>query len=289
MRLPPVHHRSALITGCSTGIGLATAHLLREQGWRVVASARKPDDVDKLRQAGFDTLSLDMADESSVAAAASETLRLLDGKLGALVNNAGFGQAGAMEDISRATLRYQFEVNVFGAQDLTNRLLPAMRQAGSGRIVHVSSVLGRLTMPLYGSYCASKHALEALADAQRLELRALGIGVILVEPGPIATEFRRNAAQQVETNLDMAGAAYGDYYRKEVERRRNSAKPSSRFAAPPEAVAQVIQRTLETRSPRARYAVTLPAKLGPLLRKLMPDALWDAVLVRRVPLRHPHH
>lgn len=289
MRLPPVHHRSVLITGCSTGIGLATAHLLRDHGWRVVTSARKPADVEKLRGAGFESLTLDLADETSVSAATAETLRLTDGQLGALINNAGFGQAGAMEDISRATLRYQFEVNVFGAQDLANRLLPAMMHAGAGRIVHISSVLGRLTLPLYGSYCASKHALEALADAQRLEVRGLGVGVILVEPGPIATEFRRNAAQQVEAQLDMAGAAYRDYYRKEVERRRNSAKPSSRFAAPPEAVAQVIERALESRNPRARYAVTLPAQVGPILRKLMPDALWDAVLGSRVPPRNPPH
>lgn len=285
MVMHPVTHRSVLITGCSTGIGLATARRLRAAGWRVLASARQREDVRRLTEEGFETLALDVADEASAAEAVAQTMHLLDGRLGALVNNAGFGQAGAMEDISRATLRRQFEVNVFGAQDLTNRLLPALRRAGGGRIVHISSVLGRVTLPLYGSYCASKHALEALADAQRLELRREGIGVILVEPGPIDTEFRRNSARQVESALDLSGAAYRDYYRRELERRRASGKPSSRFSKPADAVAMVIERALTSTRPRARYTVTLPARLAPLLRKVLPDRIWDALLGARVPPR----
>lgn len=287
MQLPPVTHRSVLITGCSTGIGLATARRLRTAGWRVLATARKAADVQRLEGEGFEALALDVADEASVAEAVAQAMHRLDGRLGALVNNAGFGQAGAMEDISRATLRHQFEVNVFGAQDLANRLLPALRRAGAGRIVHISSVLGRVTLPLYGSYCASKHALEALADAQRLELRRDGIGVILVEPGPIDTEFRRNSARQVESALDLSGAAYRDFYRRELERRRASGKPSSRFSKPADAVARVVERALTSQRPRARYTVTLPARLAPLLRAWMPDRLWDAMLGTRVPERSP--
>ena len=285
MRLPAIEHRTVLITGCSTGIGLATAQRLRGQGWRVLASARKAADVLRLEREGFEVLTLDMADGASVAAAVSETLRRLDGKLGALVNNAGFGQAGAMEDLTRSALRYQFEVNVFGLQDLTNRLLPAMRRAGSGRIVHISSVLGRLVLPLYGAYCASKHAVEALADAQRVELRGTGIGLILVEPGPIDTEFRRNAARKVEEELPLATADFGRYYQGEVERRRNTAKPASKFSLPAEAVAQVVERALTARQPRARYPVTLPAHLGPVLRKLLPDGLYDRAMASRLPAR----
>lgn len=287
MRLPAIQHRSVFITGCSTGIGLATAHRLRAAGWRVIASARKPADVEQLTQAGLEALTLDVADENAVANVCADLLQRLDGCLGALVNNAGFGQPGALEDLSRAALRHQFEVNVFGLQDLTNRLVPAMLRAGSGRIVHISSVLGRVTLPLLGCYCASKHAVESLADAQRVELRGTGVGLIVVEPGPIDTQFRRTAARQLETALDGSHAEYRSHYAKEIEKRRTATKPNSSFALGPDAVAQVIQRALESRTPRARYAVTLPARLAPLLRKLMPDPLWDAALAQRMPKRHP--
>ncbi len=285
MRLPTVAHRSVLITGCSTGIGLATARRLRDRGWQVIASARQTKDVERLASEGFLALPLDVAEEASVKTAAAEALRLTDGKLGALVNNAGFGQAGALEDVSRTALRYQFEVNVFGLQDLTNRLLPAMLRAGSGRIVHISSVLGRVVLPMYGSYGASKHAVEALADAQRVELRGTGVGLILVEPGPITTEFRRNAARVIrETNFG-ATSAYGSYYAEEAERYTTLNAAERGMAKPPEAVAKVIEHALTTRNPRARYAVTLPAQVAPVLRKLMPDFLYDAAVSGRVPER----
>lgn len=285
MRLPSVEYRSVLITGCSSGIGLATARRLRARGWQVIASARQAKDVERLAHEGFRTIPLDVADEASVKAAALEALRIADGKLGALVNNAGFGQAGAAEDVSRAALRYQFEVNVFGLQDLTNRLLPAMLRAGSGRIVHISSVLGRVVLPMYGSYCASKHAVEALADAQRVELRGTGVGLILVEPGPITTEFRRTAARMVRETMPGAQSAYGSYYEKEVERRVQLSKTESRMSKPPEAVAKVIEHALTTRNPCARYAVTLPAQVAPVLRKILPDFLYDAAVSARVPER----
>lgn len=287
MRLPPIQHRSVLITGCSTGIGLATAHHLRTRGWRVMAAARKEEDLARLQQDGFETVRMDLADEGSVAAGAEDVLARWHGQLGAVVNNAGFGQAGAMEDITRATLRYQFEVNVFGLQDLTNRVLPAMRHAGSGRIIHISSVLGRMVLPLYGSYCASKHAVEALADAQRVELRGTGIGVVLVEPGPIDTEFRRTAARKVSEAFAAVPSEYHAYYAREVERRRTATKPASAFALPPSAVARTIERALEVRQPRARYTVTLPARLAPLLKKFLSDGLMDAALASRVPPRKP--
>lgn len=251
----------------------------------MLAAARQDADLAKLQQDGFEVVKLDLAAADSVANGAADILQRLKGQLGALVNNAGFGQAGAMEDITRATLRYQFEVNVFGLQDLTNRVLPAMRQAGSGRIVHISSVLGRMVLPMYGSYCASKYAVEALADAQRIELRGTGIGVVLVEPGPIDTEFRRTAARKVAEAFTGTPSEYHDYYAREVERRRTATKPASAFALPPEAVARTIERALETGHPRARYAVTLPARLAPLLKNLLPDGLMDAVLASRVPPR----
>ena len=287
MRLPPVPYRSVLITGCSSGIGLATAHHLRTRGWRVLATARQEKDLTRLQQDGFEAIRMDLADERSVAAGAEDVLARLQGQLGAVVNNAGFGQAGAMEDITRTTLRYQFEVNVFGLQDLTNRMLPALRRAGSGRIIHISSVLGRMVLPMYGSYCASKYAVEALADAQRVELRGTGIGVILVEPGPIDTEFRRTAAHKVSEAFAAVPTEYQEYYAHEVARRRTATKPASAFALPPSAVARTIERALVARQPRARYTVTLPARLAPLLKKFLPDGLMDAALATRVPPRKP--
>ena len=282
MLRPLVQHRSVLITGCSSGIGRATADFLRARGWRVLASARRTEDVYRLRADGFEALVLDVADADSVSRAAAETLLMLEGRLGALVNNAGYGQAGAMEDVSRDMLRRQFEVNVFGLQDLTNRLLPALLAAGAGRIVHVSSVLGRVAIPMNGSYCASKHAVEALADAQRVELRNTGIGLSVVEPGPITTAFRLNAARQAEAHLPKGQSRFAPYYAQQIAGHR-AARMADRFALPPEAVARAIAHALESPRPRARYRVTLPARVAPMARALVPDAVYDHVVARRVP------
>jgi NAD(P)-dependent dehydrogenase (short-subunit alcohol dehydrogenase family) len=283
MHLPPVAHRSVLITGCSSGIGLATAHLLRTRGWQVMASARKTADVARLKSAGFDAVLLDVADEASVAEGAAQTLRHFEGRLGALVNNAGYSEAGALEDLSRAALRQQFEVNVIGLQDLTNRVLPTLLAQGWGRIVHISSVLGRVVIPIQGAYCASKHAVEALADAQRVELHGTGVGLSLVEPGPIVTEFRRNAAAHA-TGRVGSPSAFASYYEKEIPRRLKQRAQGS-LSLPPEAVARKIAHALESPRPRARYKVTLPAYVAPVVRALASDGFYDWFAARRLPRR----
>ncbi|MCS6771172.1 MAG: SDR family NAD(P)-dependent oxidoreductase [Kiritimatiellae bacterium] len=275
MRLPAVEHKTVLITGCSTGIGRATARLLRDHGWRVLATARQLKDVDSLASEGFESFPLDLADDRSVAEGAKTALNRTNGRIGALVNNAGYGQPGALEDVSREALRRQFEVNVFGLQDLTNRILPAMIKAGAGRIVHVSSVLGRLAIPLMGAYCATKHAVEALADAQRIELRNTGVGVILIEPGPIETAFHRNARTAAESMLPGSP-------RFDLERYALLVEADRRFAMKPESVAKAILKALESRCPRRRYTITVPAKIGPLLRTMLPGAWWDALLEYRI-------
>jgi NAD(P)-dependent dehydrogenase (short-subunit alcohol dehydrogenase family) len=275
MRLPAIRHRSALITGCSTGIGRAAAHLLRSRGWHVFATARKPADVAALVAEGFDAFRLDVADERSVAEGAARALERGGGALGALVNNAGYGQPGALEDISREALRRQFEANVFGLQDLTNRVLPAMLGAGAGRIVHISSVLGRVAIPMLGAYCATKHAVEALADAQRIELRGTGVGVILIEPGPIETAFHRNARAVGEATLNRNS-------RFDLERYAAQAAAANRFALPPNSVARAITHALESPAPRARYRVTIPAHLAPILRAVLPTDAFDRLLDRRL-------
>jgi NAD(P)-dependent dehydrogenase (short-subunit alcohol dehydrogenase family) len=183
--------KSILITGATSGIGLAAAETLKGRGWRVLATARKPEDVERLRiEEGLEVIPLELADPASVAACADEALRLTGGKLTALYNNGAYGQVGAIEDLSSEVLRHQFEVNFFAPHELVRRILPAMRANGGGRIVQCSSVLGLMAAPYRGGYCASKFALEALTDSLRLELAdEPRIKVSLIEPGPIRTKF----------------------------------------------------------------------------------------------------
>lgn len=279
---PPVEPRNVLVTGCSSGIGAATAHALRARGWTVVPTARKDADLDALRQEGFQPVRLDLADSASVSEAAEDTLRMFQGCVGALVNNAGYGQAGAVEDLSRDALRLQFEVNVFGMQELTNLLIPYLSKQGCGRIVNVSSVLGRIATPFVGAYCASKFALEALTDTMRVELRATGIAVILIEPGPIVSRFRKNAADRAAQFLPTRNSRFGERYEKEIERRRKREKRPDFFTRTPEDVAARIVRALETSRPRARYSVTFSAYGGAFARRFLPAGVIDHLLAGRV-------
>lgn len=285
MRIPAVPSRSVLITGCSSGIGAATAETLRAAGWRVLPTARSAGDLDALRARGFEPIALDLADSASVEAAAAEALARTDGALGALVNNAGYCQAGALEDVTRDALRAQFEANVFGLHQLTRALLPAFRHQGGGRIVHVGSVLGRIATPMVGSYCASKFAVEALADALRIELRGSGIWVALIEPGAILSRFRKNAAEALDRGVDRAQSGFGDVYAREIERRRRQNKKPDLFTRPPEEVARKIRHALESPHPRRRYGVTLAAPLTELVARFVPQAWTDPILARRVPAR----
>ena len=188
--------RSVLITGCSSGIGLASARLLKERGWRVIATARYPEDLSRLKhEEGLETLELELSDPKSIASCMDEVERLSDGNLFAVFNNGAYGQPGALEDLDISAMRQQFEVNVFAAHEITRRALPMMRANGQGRIVHCSSVLGLIAAPFRGAYCASKFALEAMADTMRLELAGTGIYVSLIEPGPITTALRRSSGR----------------------------------------------------------------------------------------------
>lgn len=282
MKRPSPESKTVLVTGCSSGIGRATADLLRTSGWAVIPTARSENDLEALRNDGFKPLSLDLADENSVKAAAEAALDRFDGHLGGLVNNAGYGLGGAMEDIGRPALRHQMEVNFIGTQDLTNRLIPTLRSQGWGRIVNVSSVYGRITAPMVGSYCASKYALEAATDAMRIELWSTGIGVSLIEPGSIITEFRTNAAEVASQQLDAETSRFSDTYEKKITRKRRKVQRPGFMKKPPSAVAVKIKHALESRRPRRRYGVTPAATMVAVLRRLAPDALIDAVLRRQV-------
>ena len=282
-RYPAVKEKVAVVTGASTGIGRATARMLKSRGWRVFPTARSRTDLDLLRGEGFQPVELDLADPDSVEYAAKEVLELSQGVLGAVVNNAGYGQPGALEDLSRSAMRKQFEANVFGTLDFTNRFIPLFRAQQSGRIVLVSSVVGRVVIPLMGAYCASKFALEAIGDELRMELGPAGISVSLVEPGPIKTNFRKRTVSEAARGLEMRDSAFAAVYAKELtEPERTYSRPTDIFRKPPEAVAAKIAHALESRWPHARYPVTGAAWFGEFAARFLPARLKDRILAGKV-------
>ena len=270
---------SALVTGCSSGIGLAAARALARRGWRVLATARRDEDRARLEAEGLEPLSLELADEASVAACAEAALARLGGAPDALVNNAACAIPGAVEDLSRAALRHQLEVNLLGWHDLTRRLLPAMIARGSGRIVQVSSVLGLVAMPWRGAYVASKFALEGLSDVLRQELAGTGVHVVLVEPGPVLTRFRANALAQFRRWIEPASSRHRERYAR-LEAKLSQEGAVVPFTATAEACAARIVRALEARRPRARYYVTPPTYALAFLRRVLPTGALDRVLLR---------
>ncbi len=285
MKIPLIENRSVLVTGCSSGIGRATAELLRSKGWKVFPTARKVADLDELKQAGFDAIKLDVASSESINVAVDWVLTKNEGKLGTVVNNAGFGMPGAIEDLSRDAMRYQFEVNLFGLQELTNRLIPVFRKQGYGRIVNVSSVVGRMSLPFMGIYSASKFALEAVSDALRVELSQDQISVSLVEPGPIKTSFSTNCAGQGEERLNTDGSKFGAAYKQYFAKRRQGGMSEDRFRLPPEAVAEKILHALESPRPKIRYCVTIPAYLGSWAARFVPASWVDRLMIGHVKTR----
>ena len=269
--------KSILITGCSSGIGLCVARGLKSRGYRVFATARKAHDVHQLEADGFESVQLDLADSDSIAAAVDEILARTGGTLDALFNNGAYGQPGAVEDLSRDVLRAQFETNLFGWHELTNRVLPAMRRQGHGRIVQNSSVLGFVALRYRGAYNASKYALEGLSDTLRLELAGTDIHVSLVEPGPVTSRFRENAFRAYQENIDPDSSVHRDRYLA-MEARLQTKGPVVPFTLPPEAVLKKVIHALESRRPRARYYVTFPTYLFGTLKRLLSTRLLDKML-----------
>jgi NAD(P)-dependent dehydrogenase (short-subunit alcohol dehydrogenase family) len=270
--------RSILITGCSSGIGYYAAHGLKDRGYRVFASARSEEDVARLKAQGLEALVLDLAQPESIAATVNTVLGRTDGRLYALFNNGAYGQPGAVEDLRREVLRAQFETNLFGSLDLTNRILPVMRRQGAGRIVQNSSVLGLAAFPFRGAYNATKFALEGLTDTLRLELCGTGIHVSLIEPGPIESHFRSNALQALKRNIDMAHSVHREKYRAAVERLERQG-PVVPFTLPPQAVVKRLIQALESPRPRPRYYVTFPSYLLAVLRRLCPTRCLDPLVL----------
>jgi NAD(P)-dependent dehydrogenase (short-subunit alcohol dehydrogenase family) len=269
--------KAVLITGCSSGIGRATAERLAGVGWKVYATARQVEAIAPLEARGCELLPLDVTDEDSMRSAVDEVERR-EGAVGVLVNNAGYSQSGAVEAVPMEKVRRQFETNVFGLARMCQLVLPGMRRQGYGRIVNVSSMGGKLTFPGAGYYHASKHAVEALSDALRFEVAGFGVRVAVIEPGLIRTSF----AQAAVGSMDGSGGEHPYAGFDEGVARATAENydrgPISRLAGEPEAVAEAIERAISARSPRSRYAVTPSAHLFLRLRRLLPDRAWDAAL-----------
>ncbi len=269
--------RAVLVTGCSSGIGRCAARVLRERGYRVVASARGERDVAALAAEGFAALRIDLAAEASVLAGAEAALELAGGTLYGLFNNGAYGQPGALEDLPAAALREQLETNLVGWHALTRAVIPAMRRAGAGRIVQNSSILGLVALKYRGAYNASKFALEGLTDTLRLELAGSGIAVSLIEPGPIATRFSANALAALRRHVDRERSVHREAYRA-LEARLEGGSGPTPFTLPPEAVVAKLVHALESRRPRARYPVTVPTHAFTVLRRLLPTGWLDRLL-----------
>ena len=269
--------KTILITGCSTGIGYCVAKGLQQRGYRVFATARREESVAALRAEGLESLQLDLNSSDSIKKATAEILERSGGELYALFNNGAFGLVGAVEDLSREAMRTQFETNVFGWLELTNRILPVMRQQGYGRIIQNSSVLGFVAMPFRGAYNASKFAIEGLSDTLRLELRDTDIHVSLIEPGPILSHFRQNAFRALETHIDIEHSVHREKYLGVLQRLKK-AGPAVPFTLPPEAVLKKVIHVLESRRPKARYYVTFPTYLFAYLKRVLPVNWLDRIL-----------
>lgn len=271
--------RSVLITGCSSGIGRCVAGGLKERGYRVFATARKQPDVDKLIADGFESVQLDLADSASIETAVSSILQRTGGKLYALFNNGAYGQPGAVEDLQRNVLRELFEVNLFGTQELTNLVIPVMREQGYGRIIQNSSVLGFVALKYRGAYTASKYALEGLSDTMRLELRGSGIHVCLIEPGPITSAFRKNAHLAYLRNINKENSYHRRIY-SVMEQKLLQKEAIVPFTLGPEAVLQKVVHALESKRPHVRYYVTFPTYLFAFLKRTLPARWLDRILIR---------
>ena len=268
--------KAVLITGCSSGIGWATAERLSGVGWRVYATARKVEAIAPLEESGCRLLSLDVTDDDSMVSAVEEVERR-EGAVGALVNNAGYSQSGAVEAVPMDKIRRQFETNVFGLVRMCQLVLPGMRRQGYGRIVNVSSMGGKLTFPGGGYYHASKHAVEAISDALRFEVEGFGVKVSVLEPGLIQTGFADAAVGSIHSPEDGPYAGFEAAVAKATAENYERG-PLLRLGGSPETVAEKVEEAISARSPRSRYPVTPSAHLFLWLRHLLPDRAWDAVV-----------
>jgi NAD(P)-dependent dehydrogenase (short-subunit alcohol dehydrogenase family) len=272
--------RTIIVTGASSGIGAHCARALKAEGWRVFATARKPEDIAALEADGIEAFYLDYREPDSIAKLVEDVLERTGGRLDALFNNGGYSQPGAVEDISPAALREQFEANFFGWHDLTTRIVPVMRTQGHGRIVHCSSIMGLAPFKYRGPYAASKHAVEGLMLCMRSELMGSGIHVSLIEPGPVKSKIATNALIWFLKNVDYEHSVHRLAYQAQLDRLKAGGSVS-RMKPGPEVVHAVLRHALLSRKPKPHYVVTWPAKMGVLMKRLLPPAMFYRILAAR--------
>jgi NAD(P)-dependent dehydrogenase (short-subunit alcohol dehydrogenase family) len=265
--------RIIVVTGCSSGIGAYCVRALKADGWRVFATVRKVEDLSSLEADGIEAFLMDYTQPETISALVSAVAERSGGRIDALFNNGAYGQPGAVEDLSTQALRDQFETNVFGWHELTRLVIPFMRRRGQGRIVQCSSILGLLPYRYRGAYTASKFALEGLSITLRMELQGSGIHVSLIEPGPITSRFTANALAKIKEHVDLENSPHAVEYRRQLARLEGSG-PVNRHKLGPEAVYAVLTRALNSKNPKPHYPVTIPAKQGILLKRLLPANLF---------------
>ncbi|PLY06068.1 MAG: short-chain dehydrogenase [Arcobacter sp.] len=269
--------QNILITGCSSGIGLQTAKTLKKKGIKVYASARKEEDVQMLKELGFNSFLLDVTNKEHISSALEQIIKN-DAKIDALFNNAGYGQPGALEDISTEVLKEQFETNVMGLHELTRQVLPYMRKQGYGKIIQHSSVLGIISLKFRGSYNASKYAIEGLADTLRLELADTKISVCTINTGPVTSKFRENAFKKFRENIDIKNSAFKETYETQLKERFENQKDDTPFNLPASSVANIIQKIMNTNRPKPRYYVTKATYLLGFFKRILSTGLLDKIL-----------
>ncbi|MEZ5810365.1 MAG: SDR family oxidoreductase [Rhizobiaceae bacterium] len=272
--------RTIIVTGASSGIGAWCARALARDGWRVFATARKPEDIAALEADGIEAFYLDYTEPRSIEALAASVLERSGGRLDALYNNGAYAQAGAVEDLSVEALKSQFEANFFGWHDLTRRIVPVMRAQGHGRIVHCSSILGLVPHAYRGAYSASKFALEGLMLCLRAELAGAGISVSMIEPGPVRSKIATNGLPWIRKYIDLEGSVHREAYKVQLNR-LSSGGSKSRLKGEPEHVYRALRHALTSPRPRPHYVVTLPARAGALLKRILPAGLLYRLVAMR--------
>jgi len=270
--------KSVLITGCSSGIGFDAAHGLRDAGWRVFATARKPQDVERLRDLGFESVVLDYADDDSISQAVAYVTNQTGGTLDAVFNNGAFACPGAVEDLPRGALREIYETNLFGVHELTRQVIHIMRAQGHGRIVNCSSVLGMVPLKWRGAYNSTKFALEGLTHTLRLEMRETGIDIILIQPGPVTSDIRKNSIPQFERWIDWKGSARASQYETRLIPRLYTDSGPDTFELPASAVTKKLRHALESKRPKLNYYVTTPTYFMSVAKRVLPARALDWLL-----------
>ncbi len=269
--------KNILITGCSTGIGFETALVLKQNGYKVYASARKDEDIEHLKKLGLTTLKLDVTKKEDISKAFEYILEE-DKKLDAVFNNAGFGQPGAIEDVSTEVLKEQFETNFFGLHELTIQAMRIFRKQGFGKIIQHSSVLGIISLKFRGAYNASKYAIEGLADTLRLETLNSNIFICTINTGPVTSKFRENALRKFNENIDIENSFFKQTYKKELKVRLESKEDNTPFNLSATSVANVVVKIMQSKKPKPRYYVTKATYILGFLKRVLSTTLLDKLL-----------